>query len=104
MTKNWKAGVTTALLSLSLIGAGAALTPAAHARTTAPAMNNMRGQWHSNRNIHYVRHRLEMVIDNLQRDQHDYGGHRVAALNLLQQAREQLLQAEQYQASHPTSY
>ena len=103
MTKNWKSGITTAILSLSLIGAGAALTPAVQAQTTYPMPQSTapRGEWGSNHSISRVRYRLERVIDNLQRDQHDYGGHRVKALELLQQARQELLAAEQYEKAHP---
>jgi hypothetical protein len=49
----------------------------------------------SNRNIREIRKHLEHVIDELQHDQHDYAGHRVKALDLLNQARNELLLAEQ---------
>jgi|SRR5215472_2982398 len=49
----------------------------------------------SNRNIREIRKHLEHVIDELQHDQHDYAGHRVKALDLLNQARQELLAAEQ---------
>ena len=103
MTKTWKTGITSAILSISLLGAGAALTPAAHAQTANPMPESSaaRGEWGSNHSIAHVRQRLERVIDNLQRDQHDYGGHRVKALELCQQARAELLQAEQYEKAHP---
>lgn len=105
MTKNWKAGIGAAILSLSIVGAGAALTTTAHAQSTmAPAPYHspgMRGEWGSNHSIHRVRMRLEKVIDSLQRDQHDYDGQRVQALQLLQQARQHLLLAEQWEKSHP---
>jgi hypothetical protein len=51
------------------------------------------GQW-SNQNIHNIRIRLETVIDQLSHDQHDYDGHRARALQLCQQARQELLLAE----------
>ena len=105
MTNTWKAGITSAIFSLSMLGVGAALTPAAHAQATmAPAPYHtpfMRGEYRSNKNVRFVRMRLERVIDMLQHDRHDYGGHREQALDLLQQARAQLLQAEQYEAAHP---
>lgn len=100
VTKNWKAGITTAVLSLSLLAAGAAGVSAQ--TTTMPnAQNSMYNQQHSNHNIAYVRRRLEEAIDHLQNDQHDYGGHRVQALQLLQQARQQLMQAQQWENLHP---
>ena len=49
----------------------------------------MRGRG-SDQNLRNEIRRLEQVIDMLQRDQHDYGGHRVQAIQDLQQAREQL--------------
>jgi hypothetical protein len=54
-----------------------------------------RGGYHSNKNIRTVRMHLEHVIDELSHDQHDYEGHRLKALNLCQQARQELLLAEQ---------
>src|SRR5262249_46176829 len=54
-----------------------------------------RNEAKSNHNIREVRRHLDRVIDELQHDQHDYGGHRVRALDLLNQARQELLLAEQ---------
>jgi hypothetical protein len=48
-----------------------------------------------------VRRRLETLIDQLQRDEHDYGGHRVAAIDAMQQARGQLDEALEYDRAHP---
>jgi hypothetical protein len=87
------------------VGVGAALA-AASAALAAPTTTNtmapttaphhwMRGETRSNRNIRQVRRHLEHVIDELQHDQHDYAGHRVKALDLLNQARQELLLAEQ---------
>ncbi len=44
----------------------------------------------SDANLLYVRQDVEQVIDMLQRDNIDYGGHRVDAIGLMQQGREQL--------------
>ncbi len=66
-----------------------------------PWGQNRRGERGSAVNLVVVRRRLERAIDNLQRDQRDYGGHRVAALNLMQQARGQLDAALQYDATNP---
>jgi hypothetical protein len=73
---------------------------AAPIQTMAPNPNGttrpyQRNEQHSNENIRRVRRHLEKVIDELQHDNHDYGGHRVQALQLLEQARQQLLDAEQ---------
>ena len=98
MIKNWKLALSSAVLSLSVLGAGAALTSTAHAQTATPAMRN---EYWSNSNVHHARVRLEGIIDNLKRDQRDYGGQREQAIDLLQQARQHLLLAEQWEKSHP---
>ena len=104
MLKNWKAILASTVLSASMFGAGATFTSAAHAQVTSPVpyyQGGLRGERGSNHNIHWVRRRVETLIDELQRDQRDYGGHREQAIDLMQQARNQLLQAEQWDASHP---
>ena len=50
----------------------------------------------SNANLWHVHRRLDGAIDQLQHDQHDYGGHRVTAMNDLQNARNEIVAAEQY--------
>jgi len=49
-----------------------------------------RGQRGSDQNLRFEIRRLERLIDMLQRDQHDYCGHREQAIDLLSRAREQL--------------
>ena len=96
MIKNWKAALAAAALSLTMFGAGAAFTLQANAQTVNP----MRGEYGSARNILGVRRRLEGLIDQLQRDNHDYDGHRVAAINDMAQARAQLDAAINWDATH----
>lgn len=60
-------------------------------------LRNGRG---SDQNLRTDIRRLERVIDMLQRDQHDYGGHRVQAIQLLQQARAQLNEGLQFDRGH----
>ena len=96
MIKNWKVLVASVLLSLSMFGAGAAFTSAANAQTIAAA----RSEYGSARNLLRVRARLAALIDQLQRDQRDYGGHRIAAVANMQQARAQLDQAIEYDRGH----
>jgi len=48
-----------------------------------------------------VRSHLGSLIGELERDNHDYGGHRVDAVNDMQQAESQITQALQYDSSHP---
>jgi hypothetical protein len=50
----------------------------------------------SNANVGYVHRRLDGAIEQLQHDDRDYGGHRVAALNDLNAARADLAGAERY--------
>ncbi len=96
MIKNWKIAVTALILSLSMFGAGAAFTASAQAQN-APAL---RGEYGSARSIIRVKSRLEGLIDQLQRDQRDYGGHRVAAIAEMQRARGELQAAIDYDAGH----
>ncbi len=96
MVKNWKAALASLILSASMFGAGAVFTSTAHAQS-APAL---RGEYGSARNIMRAKTRLEAIIDQLQRDQRDYGGHRVAAIADMQQARGQLQAAIDYDATH----
>lgn len=107
---NIKALIATGALATSLIaGAASAQTvtlpngatingPISQNAATNPRLRGERG---SVRNIRAVRVRLERLIDNLQRDRHDYGGHREQALDLMSKARNQLLQAEAYDGTHP---
>lgn len=54
----------------------------------------------SNRNLLYVRRRIEGLINQLQNDRHDYGGYRVKAIAELQQARQDIIAAIGYQQTH----
>jgi len=61
---------------------------------TSPALANP--DCSSNANLWHVHRRLDGAMDNLNHDTHDYGGHRVAAINDLESARKALVAAEQY--------
>ena len=97
MFNRFKTVVATLVIAASGFGAGAAFTGGAHAQTVAAAM---RGEWGSGRNLIQNRRRLEGVIDQLQRDRHDYGGHRVAAIADLQKGRNEIVGALIYDATH----
>jgi hypothetical protein len=56
----------------------------------------MRGQGGSNSNLMSVRRWVENMIDQLQRDQRDYGGHREQAIDDMQRARNELIAGERY--------
>lgn len=59
-----------------------------------------RNQPGSNRDVWRVRAWVERMIAQLERDQHDYDGHRVRAITDMQSARTQLVAAEQWAAAH----
>ena len=100
MLKNWKNALAALALSIATFAAGAAFTASAHAAPWYPQTVALRGEYGSAHNILSVKSRLENLIDQLQRDQRDYDGHRVAAINLMQQARGQLQAAINYDAEH----
>lgn len=95
MLNYWKNLFAAALLSVSMFAAGAIATSVAHAQTMP-----LRGERGSARNIIVEKRRLEAVIDGLQRDRRDYGGHREAAIDDLQRARVELQAAIDYDATH----
>ena len=93
------------LIVLSAALAGTALTTVASAQIQQPqpyavAGQNVRGNRGSDQNIRREYRKLEQVIDGLQRDQRDYGGHRQQAIDALQQARRQLDEALEYDRTH----
>lgn len=96
MLNSWKAAIGAVILSVSMFGAGAISTSAAHAQAM-PVLRSERGSAH---NILSIKTRLERLIDQLQRDRRDYGGHREAAIDDLQKARVQLEAAINYDATH----
>lgn len=91
MIKNWKAAIATLVFCATSFGAGAVFTSGAQAR----------GEWGSSSNVFAVRNRLGGLVDQLQRDNRDYGGHRVAAISDMERAQAELNAALQYDASHP---
>ena len=93
----------SAVALAGLLISGVAVTAPAQAQTAIPPLSSFaqRGEGGSARNLVHVRHRLEALIDQMQRDQHDYGGYRAAAVQALQQARGDIVQAINYDATHP---
>lgn len=78
-------------LAATVVAAGAAVAQ------TPPT----RGEVGSARNLVRVRSALESLIDQLQRDQADYGGYRVRAIEAMQRARQDIVAALQWDATHP---
>lgn len=109
--KNIRLALGAATLSLGMAASASVFAVPASAQTVNPQIGaaissqmrpaSLRGERGSLRSIAQVRRHLERLIDSLQRDRHDYDGHRVRALELMQQAREQLLQAERTDARNP---
>jgi hypothetical protein len=98
---NIKAVVSAAALLTMTALSGAAIAQTGPAPMQGMQGPMMRGQHASNHNIRAERRRLGRIIDSLQHDEHDYGGHRVKAIELLQHARAELDQAIEYDKAHP---
>ena len=60
-----------------------------------------RGEIGSARHLKYVREKLHDLIGQLYGDRRDYGGYRVKAIAAMEQARADLDQALQWDATHP---
>jgi len=73
---------------------------AAIAVGASPSLAGLKGDSPSDRNLIAIRTRLESFIDQLSRDQSDYGGHRVKAIDWLQRARNELTAAVRFDQSH----
>ncbi|HEV2281440.1 MAG TPA: hypothetical protein VGX75_03480 [bacterium] len=78
-------------MAATVVAAGAAMAQVPPTRTEVG----------SARNLVHVRTALEGLIDQLQRDQVDYGGFRVRAIQSLQHARADIVAALQWDATHP---
>lgn len=89
---------TAAGIAATLAASKVALAATTSTPSTPPPD---RGELGSARNIRRVRGALERLIDELQRDQHDFGGYRVKAIAAMQQARGELDQALSWDATHP---
>jgi hypothetical protein len=85
------------LLAAEKFEHGQAMSPYMGANGAEPGV---RSQGNSNQNIWRVEKSLERLIDQLQQDAHDYGGHRIAAIGDLKNARTELLAAENLAKIH----
>lgn len=94
-------GAIAALTGILAAGAANAQSATFAGGARLAAAQHYRGERGSSENIRRVRREVERSIDQLQRDNRDFGGHRAQAVELLQQARAQLLLAEQYDREHP---
>lgn len=99
--QNLKTIVGAAVLSTAMFASGAVFTSTANAQNLPAQIAAMRGERGSARNIMSVKRHLEALIDQLQRDQHDYNGYREKAIDHLQAARADLQAAINFDAGHP---
>jgi len=99
------AGAVGAVLSAAGIASGASSPVAAASASPGPLASPYwrRGEHGSLHNLEHANRAVERIIDSLQHDQTDYGGHRVAAIQDLQQARSQIAAAIEYDKSHPNT-
>ena len=88
------------LLGLRFDNGRGDVPPAAGFMRPDKDMNTLRPECASNANLNLVRRNIEHIIDVLQRDLGDYGSHRVKAISLLQQGRESLKDAIQFDDTH----
>ncbi len=89
------------VLSAALAGTALGTVASAQQQPQYPmTAQHVRGNRGSDQNIRREYRRIEQVIDGLQRDQRDYGGHRAQAIEALQQARRQLDEALEYDRTH----
>jgi hypothetical protein len=73
--------------------------PVANALPDAEMMH-LRGECASDMNLNIVRRNIGHIIDVLQRDNGDYGGHRLAAIRKLEEGREMLKAAINWDDTH----
>ena len=96
--KGFLAAAAGLAATLATARAALAQSPSPSPTQTTPPV---RREIPSARNIRQVRTMLERMVDQLQRDQSDYGGWRVKAIEAIRQARYDLDQALQWDATHP---
>ena len=96
--KGFLAAAAGLAATLATAQAALAQSPSPSPTQTTPPV---RREIPSARNIRQVRTMLERMVDQLQRDQSDYGGWRVKAIEAIRQARYDLDQALQWDATHP---
>jgi len=79
---------------------GVAATMIATRPALAQQPPSTRGEKGSAHNIADVRRVLERLINQLEHDEHDFGGYRVRAIEDLRRAREHLVAALRWDATH----
>jgi hypothetical protein len=100
------AGAIVAALSAAGVASGASLPVPVNTASPGPSASpyyRRRGERGSHYDLRHADRAIEHIIDRLQRDQTDDGGHRIAAIADLQQARAQIAAALQYGQTHPNS-
>jgi hypothetical protein len=88
------------LRSINTLALAAAMAAGAVTIGASATPASAEPQCQSNQNVWQVHRRIDGMIDQLQHDDRDYGGHRVAAIRDLSNARQQLVAAEQFAVRH----
>ena len=89
--------MVAALLALGLVLGGSS-----HAFTQDKPARPDRGEHHPQ--IHGAMRALNVAARHLERAEHDFGGHRAKALELVKQAEGELKQAIEYANAHPAMH
>jgi hypothetical protein len=82
------------------VGVAATMVASRAAMAQTPPPGYTRGEVGSARNIAAVRRDLDRLIYQLEQDRHDFGGYRVRAIEEMRRARQNLLNALQWDATH----
>ncbi|MDQ2664271.1 MAG: hypothetical protein M3Y18_09635 [Candidatus Eremiobacteraeota bacterium] len=100
---NAKLLLGTGTLAVAIVAGSVGAAPAQSFpnQNTTTMGNRLRGERGSARNLLVERHKIESIIDALQRDRRDYGGHREQTIDLLTQSRAQLGAAIDFERTHP---
>ena len=90
----------SSLAAVALLGTLAAAGASAQQPAPYNPPGYERGRAGSNRNLRRVDRQLGRAIATMQHDQHDYDGHRVRAIQDLQNAQSEIKAAEAYARTH----
>jgi hypothetical protein len=82
------------------VGVAATMVASRAAMGQTPPPDYTRGEVGSARNLVAVRRDLDRLIYQLEHDRHDFGGYRVRAIEDMRRARQNLLNALQWDATH----
>ena len=93
-------GISATLALVAVLSAVPALAVSPAPDPPPSPAPQVRGQMGSNHNLARIERRLNNIINQLEYDQSDYGGHKAKAMQMLRAAQGQLNKAEHYAAAH----